>query len=394
MLELRDPTVVDAEGRRTESVVVGDGTFANPDEISAAVVDESIDLSGTYLAPGLVDAHVHLMMDGRPVRRTRYTERESTATLAYRITRNLRTVLERGVTALRDLGAQGSIAIDAAEAVREGTIEGPRVRACGHPVAITGGHAHYMCTEIDGEADARAATRAQLKRGATAIKCMASGGNLFGESVRGPPELEPDELRAIVRTAHAKNVPVAAHAHGDEAIRRAVRAGVDSVEHGTLMTAETADLMAERDVDWVPTRSAVTAFARADESAAFPDEVRARASAVDREFEDAFRHALDAGVTVTMGTDAGTANNPFSAIPAELELLVEHGLTPSQALEAATINAAELLQLPDTGLIQPGWRADCVVLPRDPTVDPTAWQDPKLVVANGDVVADHGDLLT
>lgn len=366
----------------------------DPDEISESNVNTSVDLSEMYLAPGLVDAHVHLMMDGRPVRRTRYTERNSTATLAYRITRNLRTALECGVTALRDLGAQGSVAIDAAEAVLEGTIEGPCIRACGHPIAITGGHAHYMCVEVDGEAEARAATRAQLKRGATVIKCMASGGNLFGESVRGPPELEPDELKAIVRAAHAKDVPVAAHAHGDEAIRRAVHAGVDSVEHGSLMTADTADLMAEHDAYWVPTRSAITAFAEADDSAAFTEDVRDRASTVDRKFENAFRYALDAGVTIAMGTDAGTANNPFSAIPTELELMVEHGLSPTEALKAATVNAAELLQFPDTGLIKPGQRADCVVLPQDPTDDPAAWQDPRLVVANGDIVADHGDLLT
>jgi imidazolonepropionase-like amidohydrolase len=383
MLVIRNGTVVDAERTVEADVAVEDGDIVAVGEVDAGDAEE-IDAAGQFVAPGLVDSHVHVMMDGRPDVATAIEESDYLST--FRTASNLRDALAAGVTTLRDLGSRETLALDAHTAVAEGVVPGPRVLACGQNVIMTGGHGHWFGREADGPHEVRKAAREQLKRGADVVKCMATGGVLTEGAVTGAPELTPAELEALVDAASTKGVPTAAHAHGAEGIKNAVRAGITSVEHGTFMDREAAELMVEHGTYWVPTASALHGIVDHGVEAGIPEDAVAKAEEAADHFDDAFDHALELGVNVAMGTDAGTPFNFFADIPQEMEYMVHHGMDPAHALEAATVNAADLLGLDDTGLVAEGYRADLVVLPRDPTEDASAWQDAATVVADGAVV--------
>lgn len=382
MLVIRGPTVVDANGVVEADVAVENGEIVAVGEVPDA--DEEIDASGRFLAPGLVDAHVHLMMDGRP--ETGTVTDESRFALAYRATRNLSDALSAGVTTVRDLGAPETLALDAAALVAEGVIAGPDVVAAGENIVMTGGHGHWFGREADGGAAVKKAVREQLKRGADVVKCMATGGVLTEGAVTGAPELDVEELETLVAAAAAKAVPTAAHAHGAAGIKNAVRAGISSIEHGTFMDREAADLMAERETYWVPTAKALHGIVDADADSGIPTWAVEKGEESAAAFADAFEHALAAGVPIAMGTDAGTPFNFHADIPEELELLVSYGLSPEHAFEAATVNAADLLGLNDVGLIAEGYKANLVVLDANPREDETAWQRPVTVLKEGMVV--------
>jgi imidazolonepropionase-like amidohydrolase len=383
MLVIRNGTVVDAERTVEADVAVEDGDIVAVGEVDAGDAEE-IDAAGQFVAPGLVDSHVHVMMDGRPDVATAIEESDYLST--FRTASNLRDALAAGVTTLRDLGSRETLALDAHTAVAEGVVPGPRVLACGQNVIMTGGHGHWFGREADGPHEVRKAAREQLKRGADVVKCMATGGVLTEGAVTGAPELTPAELEALVDAASTKGVPTAAHAHGAEGIKNAVRAGITSVEHGTFMDREAAELMVEHGTYWVPTASALHGIVDHGVEVGIPEDAVAKAEEAADHFDDAFDHALELGVNVAMGTDAGTPFNFFADIPQEMEYMVHHGMDPAHALEAATVNAADLLGLDDTGLVAEGYRADLVVLPRDPTEDASAWQDAATVVADGAVV--------
>jgi imidazolonepropionase-like amidohydrolase len=382
MLAIRNGTVVDAEGTREVDVGVAEGRIVAVGDVGEA--DEEVDASGRFVAPGLVDSHVHLMMDGRPD--VASATSESSYLSSYRAAANLADALAAGVTTVRDLGARETLALDAGRAVAEGVVDGPRVLAAGQNVIMTGGHGHWFGREADGPDEVRKAAREQLKRGADVVKCMATGGVLTEGAVTGAPELTPAELESLVDAADTKGVPTAAHAHGAEGIKNAVRAGITSVEHGTFMDREAAELMADHGTYWVPTASALHGIVDHGTEAGIPEDAVAKAEEAADHFDDAFDHALDAGVTVAMGTDAGTPFNFFADIPRELAYMVEHGMDPDHVLEAATVNAAALLGLEDVGLVSEGYRADLVVLDADPSADATAWQNPEAVVAAGERV--------
>jgi imidazolonepropionase-like amidohydrolase len=255
---------------------------------------------------------------------------------------------------------------------------------------MTGGHGHWFGREADGPAEVRKAAREQLKRGAEVIKCMATGGVLTQGAVTGAPELGPDELEALVEVASARGVPTAAHCHGAKGIKNAVRAGITSVEHGSFMDAEAAELMADRDTFWVPTASALHGICDAPDEAGIPDWAVEKGLEAQLAYREAWEHALDAGVRIAMGTDAGTPLNPHSEVAGELAYMVDYGLDPQGALEAATVDAAALLGLEEVGRVAEGFTADLVVLPEDPTADATAWQRPETVVVRGEHVEPAG----
>ena len=384
MLVVQGGTMVDVDGARDGDVAVENGEIVAVGNVDAPEDAETIDADGKFVAPGLVDAHVHLVMDGRPD--VRSVEDDSEATHAYRATANLDAALEAGVTTVRDLGSVRSLALDAARAVEAGTIRGPRVLASGEPVTMTGGHTHWFGREADGVAEVKKAAREQLKRGADAVKCMATGGVLTEGALTGAPELDEEELSALAATADAKRVPTAAHAHGAAGIENAVRAGISSVEHGTFMDRDAAELMAERGTYWVPTAKALHGIVEAGTEAGIPEYVVRKAEKAGDAFADAFEHALEAGVPIAMGTDAGTPFNYHEDIPEELELMVEYGLSPTDALEAATVNAAELLGLDAVGRLAEGYRADLLVLESNPLADASVWQEPTRIVSAGTVV--------
>jgi len=216
---------------------------------------------------------------------------------------------------------------------------------------------------------------------------MATGGVLTEGAVTGAPELTERELEAVVDAAAATNTPTAAHAHGEVGIKNATRAGITSIEHGTFMDAEAAELMAEKGTYWVPTASALAGIVDNGVEAGIPESAVAKAEDAADRFVEAWEHALDAGVAIAMGTDAGTPFNFFGDIPEEMERMVEYGLTPAEALEAATVNGAALLGLDDVGRVAAGYAADLVVLDTDPNEDAGAWGDPEAVYRDGERVA-------
>ncbi|WP_440989241.1 amidohydrolase family protein [Haloarchaeobius baliensis] len=379
-LVVRDGTVVDHRGAREADVVAVDGEITRVEDATEVDADTTVHADGAYVAPGLVDAHVHLMMDAGPDPASDVDR--STASLTYRAASNLRDALAAGVTTVRDLGAPDEIALEAAAAVEAGVLPGPRVVACGRNVVMTGGHGHWFGREADGPAEIRKAVREQLKAGAAVVKCMATGGVLTPGANTGAPELTRDELRTLVDAASAKGVPTAAHAHGTDGIRNAVEAGIDSIEHGTFMDAVAAEEMAESGTYWVPTASALAGIVDNAATAPIPDYAVEKAREAQAAFEEAFEHALAADVTIAMGTDAGTPFNTFADIPQELALMVEYGMTPETAFEAATRTSAELLGV-DAGRVEPGTNADLVLLPDDPRTSVDVWSDIEAVVTRG-----------
>ncbi|WP_211281737.1 metal-dependent hydrolase family protein [Halorubrum ezzemoulense] len=394
MYVLRGGRVADAEGTREADVAVADGDIVavgGPAAVDDAVAERDagegteVDADGRVVSPGLTDAHVHAMMDGRPDVSTAVSDSDYAA--SYRAASNLEAAVEAGVTTVRDLGSRGTLALDAGEAIAAGDIDGPRVLACGRNVIMTGGHGNWFGREADGPAEVRKAAREQLKAGADVLKCMATGGVLTEGAVTGAPELTPEELAAFTDAAAPTDTPTAAHAHGEVGIKNAVEAGISSIEHGTFMDREAAEMMAERGTYWVPTASALRGIVDNGIEAGIPEDAVAKAEDAAERFGDAWDHALDAGVPIAMGTDAGTPFNFFEEIPQEMGYMVDYGLSPERALEAATVNAADLLGLDDVGLVAEGYRADLVVLDADPTEDVEAWRDPDAVFARGERVA-------
>jgi len=379
---LRNGTVVDADGAREADVAITDGEIVAVGDVGRG--DSETDVSGQFVAPGLIDSHVHLMMDGRPDVAT--AEDESDFDHAYIAAANLRKAVEAGVTTVRDLGASGTLALDAGRAVAEGRLDGPRVLACGQNVVMTGGHGHWFGREADGPDEVRRAAREQLKRGADVIKCMATGGVLTEGAQTGAPELTEEELEALVDAASAKGVPTAAHAHGKEGLLNAVDAGITSIEHGTFMDREAAEAMAAEGTYWVPTAAALKNIVE-NPDAGIPESAMDKAVDASEAFASSFDHAEAAGVDIAMGTDAGTPFNYFDNIADELAYMVEFGMSPEAALEAATVTAAELCGLDDVGRVAESYGADLVVLDGNPAADADAWQDPAAVFADGDRVA-------
>ncbi len=333
---------------------------------------EVVALEG-YAVPGLIDAHVHLSFSGGadPVREM---EEEPPATTVVRAAGYLRGYLEAGITALRDLGSRDGLAVGLARAVERGLLPGPRIVAAGRFLTPTGGHGHRHGVEADGPDAVRRAAREELKRGARAIKLMATGGVMTPGLPAGVPMFEEAELAAGVAEAKKRRFPAAAHAQGLEGIKNALRAGVTTVEHGAFdgWDAEALQLFHQQSALLVPTLAAPDGILRgAGEVPAFMvEKTRGIAERHRANLLEAYRK----GVAVAAGTDAGTPLNPHPNLARELWLLAEVGLEPADVLRAATLYAARALgQEGALGTFTPGAWADLAVLEGNPLADPGAY---------------------
>jgi imidazolonepropionase-like amidohydrolase len=332
----------------------------------------AVDGAGRTLLPGLIDVHVHLQFDGGADLEREARELRTPGQAAIKAVVNAKRNLDAGVTTVCDLGGMGGASIDVARAVAAGLVPGPRILAAGRALTVTGGHGHNLALsrEVDGADGVRAAVREEIRAGATAIKLMATGGVLTPGIPVSFSAFTPDELRAGVREAHERGLPVAAHAIGAEGIRTAVLAGVDSIEHCNQLTTATAREMVERGTFRSPTICAVRGILEhADEVPAYAVE---KAKQVEADSKRSHRTAIRAGVRPVCGTDAGTPFNPHGSAPREILLMVEWGMAPVDALRAATANGAELLRLPEVGTVEPGKRADLLLVDGDPVDDPRA----------------------
>lgn len=360
------------------------GAHARAPKIALAA--REVDGTGKTLLPGLIDCHVHLCFDGS-VDFAGEAAAFTDTLVALKAMKNAAKHLEAGVTSVRDLGGWKTSVIEVGAAIERGMIPGPRVVAAGQALTITGGHGHNIgiARQVDGPDGLRRAVREEIRAGARAIKLIATGGVLTPGITADFTAFTPEELEAAVDEAHTWGRRVAAHAIGATGIMQAVLAGVDSIEHGSQIGAEAARLMKESGTFHVPTISALRGIVE------HPDEVPAyaveKALALAGQQRDSFRRAVRAGVRHACGTDAGTPFNPHGNTPHEIVSMVEWGLTPLKALQAATSNAAELLGLPDVGSVASGMAADLVLYDEDPIDQITALLRPVMVMKAGEVVA-------
>jgi imidazolonepropionase-like amidohydrolase len=334
--------------------------------------------TGATLLPGLVDVHVHLVASAGPDLAADLPPTEAERTLA--AVANAGRQLNQGVTLVRDLGAPGAEAVLVGRAVEAGTVAGPRVLAAGPAVTMTGGHIAYMGRVTDGPDAMRAAVRANLALGARCIKVVATGGVLtMGIDPREPAYTQP-ELEALVSEAHRLGLRVAAHAIGEGGVVAALRAGVDSIEHGMFLDEAAIELFLATGARYTPTFSAPHGILGGP---SVPGWIKDRARPAAEAHVASFLAAVRAGVPAVAGTDGGTPDNPHGGVAREVAFMVEAGLDVLRAVRAATGEAADLLGVPDRGVLRPGAHADVLVAGGDVAADVTALQRPVAVFQDG-----------
>lgn len=359
--------------------------------------DQVIDLKDKTVMPGLLDMHVHLESQ---TSKTGYLDRFTLnpPDIAFRAAKYAETTLMCGFTTVRDLGGSG-VNISLRNAINQGLVVGPRVYTAGKSIATTGGHADPTNGwradlmgmpgpkegVVNSPEEGRAAVRQRYKDGADLIKITATGGVLSVAKDGSNPQFTEDEMRAIVEVAKDYGFHVAAHAHGDEGMKRAIRAGVKSIEHGTLMSEETMDMMIKYGTYYVPT---ITAGKTVADSAKiqgyYPPLVTPKALAIGPKLQETFGKAYKKGVKIAFGTDAGVFVHGFNAW--EFIYMVEAGMKPIEAIRSATLTAAELLDIQDIlGTLEKGKLADIIAVEGDPTKDIAMMNKVTFVMKDGKV---------
>ncbi len=356
--------------------------------------DILIDLKNKTVLPGLIDMHVHLEGESNP---KSYLQKFTlnTSDRALRAGFYGKKTLLAGFTTVRDLGGSGAN-ISLRNAINQGFVEGPRVYTAGKALATTGGHADHtvgMRKELMGDPgpaegvvngvdDAKKAVRQRYKNGADLIKITATGGVLSMAKNGQNPQFTIEEIKAICETAKDYDMHVAAHAHGDEGMQRAILGGVKTIEHGTLMSDKTMEMMKEHDVYYVPT---LTAGKEVSEKAKlqgyYPDIIVPKALAIGPKIQGTFAKAYKKGVKIAFGTDAGVF--PHGINGKEFGYMVEVGMTEMHAIQSATIVNALLLKNEKIGSIEKGNFADIIAVNEDPTQNIKTLEDVVFVMKDG-----------
>jgi imidazolonepropionase-like amidohydrolase len=396
---------IDAGEVRASAVIVVDGNqivAVDPKQVPTGATE--IDLGDVTLLPGLMDMELNMLIggpggpDGLPD--PMHGVRDSPVYRTLRGVVNCRTTLEAGFTTVRNLGLMVYTAgflldVELARAIDQGWIPGPRMICAGHAITPTGGHLDPTMFQrlapgimpqsveqgiANGVAEVRKAVRYQIKYGVGVIKISASGGVMSFSTAAGAQQYSDEELEAIVDEAHRAGLRVAAHAHGEAGIRACIRAGVDCIEHGSLASDETLQLMAQKGTFLVGT------CALADHMAIdrIHPILQKKAAEIFPQARRMFGKAVDAGVRIACGSDAPAI--PHGTQADELIAMVDRGMTPIQALRAATVTSAELIEREhDLGRLAPGYLADIVAVPGDPTEDIKVTKDVCFVMKDGHI---------
>ncbi|GAA4274079.1 amidohydrolase family protein [Aquimarina gracilis] len=359
--------------------------------------DTTIDLKNKTIIPGLIDMHVHLEGETNPkAYLQKYTDSE--ADVAFNSVKYAKTTLMAGFTTVRDLGGTG-VNISLKKAIARGRIAGPRVFTAGKALATTGGHADPTNGSkrsligdpgpkegvVNSIEDAKKAVRQRYKNGADLIKITATGGVLSVAKSSSNPQFTVEEIKAICETAKDYGFHVAAHAHGDEGMQRAILGGVKTIEHGTLMSEKTMDLMKQHNAYLVPT---ITAGKEVTEKAAiegyYPAIIVPKALEIGPKIQNTFKKAYDRGVGIAFGTDAGVFKHGQNG--KEFGYMVEAGMPAMAVLQSATITNAKILNMEDQlGQIAVGYLADIVAVNEDPTKKISTMENIVFVMKNGKV---------
>ena len=385
MLDVERGTII------ANPVVVIDGETVQSVGRSVPEGARVLDLGDVTLLPGLIDMHTHLSV-GRsndpavgPPRRFGNGPLDATLQAAV----NARATLLAGFTSVRECGANDFIDVALKRAIERNAAVGPRITPSGYQISMTGGHGDNVGFAVgeyeldpkhgvaDGPEQLLFAVRYQIKYGAEVIKLTASAGVLSEERDATSRQFSDDELRTIVEEAKRHGLRVAAHAHGTEAILASVRAGVDSIEHGSVLNDEAIRLMKERGVWLVPTLFVAQPATTEEKS----PHVQAKGAAMSAAMQESFRDALAAGVKIAFGTDAGVY--PHGNNAREFAALVKLGMKPVDAIRSATISAAELLGVRDRGAIVPGKLADVIAVRGNPLEDVTTLERVVFVMKGG-----------
>ena len=392
--------VLDVEAKRLlgpRTIVVTDNKISAIGEPSGSA--EIIDLSDHTCLPGLIDMHVHLTSQSSL---RSYIERFTlnTADYAFYAVKYAKITLDAGFTTVRNLGDDGTVTKSLRDAINRGTLQGPRIFTAGKSLATTGGHAdpsngyradlmgdpHAKKGVVNGPEEAIKAVRQRYKEGADLIKITATGGVLSTAKNGQNPQFNDAELKAIVATAKDYGFKVAAHAHGAEGMKRAIKAGISSIEHGTLMDDEARNLMKKYGTYLVPTILAGEFVAlKAEIDGYFPEIIRPKARSIGPQLKSNFKKAVDAGVKIAFGTDTGVSAHGDNA--QEFKLMVEAGMSPMQAIHSATVAAADLLGEADQlGSITVGKLADIIAVKGNPLEDISLLESVSFVMKDGQVV--------
>ncbi len=377
---IQHATVLDGRGglqRRVTVVTEHDRIAAITEDRVAKVPRDAVkvDARGLTVLPGLIDCHVHLCLGAEPdVVRT--VQEEAPAYTLIKAIGFARATLEAGITTVRDLGFRDHSVFALQRAIESGVVPGPRILPAGLAICMTGGHAYFVARQADGPDEVARAVREQLAAGAQIIKFIASGGVLTTGTSPEAAQMTVEELTAGMAEARRAGRRIAAHAHSAEGMKIAIRAGTHSIEHATLMDEAAAALMRDHGVFMVPTLSALATTAEHGLPCGIPEPVVQKAQGMRARHEASFKNAHMSGIRIAMGTDAGTPFNHHGENAQELERMVSLGMSPLEAIAAATSQAAMLLGIQDSvGTVEAGKIADLLIVEGDPIKKITLLRD-------------------
>jgi len=353
--------------------------------------DRIIDATGKFLMPGLINAHCHIMLAGTPDPLNTLLN-DGPHGMLIRGVMAAKQYLEGGITTLRDCGAGTKENIDGAlkRAINEGSVPGPRMLIARRALCMTGGHGKSVSMEVDSPDEARYGARLQIKEGADIVKIMATGGIMSPGTDPGAPELTYEEMRAAIEVAKRAGRRTAGHAQGTKGIKDAIRAGIDTIEHGILLDDEAIEMMLKHNVYYTPTLSAIHFILLGGTESGIPTFIVEKAKRFFDIHQANFQKAYKAGVRIMVGGDQGTCLNPHGSLIQEFRLLLRNGMKPAETLSAATRVASEGLGMETlVGTLEPKKNADILALLDDPIRDITNLQKIAWVMKDGRIVAGH-----
>jgi imidazolonepropionase-like amidohydrolase len=358
-------------------------------EIPVPAEAEVIDVQGKYLLPGLIDTHIHMDLHGMADTFQENLVEDKLRTL--RSAREMEDTLRAGFTTIRNVGSVNYIDFAIKAGIEQGLVKGPRILTSGRAISMTCSGTDYFVgfyRLADGVQECRKAAREQLKEGADLLKVMATGAIMNPGGVPGAPQLDVDEIKAVVKEGAKLGKHTAAHAHGSQGIKNSVIAGVRTIEHGTMADDEAIAMMADKGVFLVPTLVVHECWINHEKNQDVPEFILKKSSSIEQQGREVLHKAIAAGVRIAMGTDAGTNFNYHGKNSGEIIAYVKHGfMTPMEALQSATQTAAAAIDMAQqVGTLEKGKFADCLVLENNPLEDINGLADPQninMVIKSG-----------